>query len=143
MAKKADATALLEPNTIVPAVSEVQSPPNVVEEKPKPAEPTPNEAISDDLGVIIEAPLGHCETGYATSKVNFEGMTTRQAAAYKRLTVSLDAGNYRIPMRGGRFQNGKVCHEGGDAIRWLLEQLANSYEEATGRDITEGLSFYP
>ena len=153
MAKKAATSALLEPNTTVQPTVERQVPESgtsvgqVQESGTSPpsnvAEVEPIKVEKTVLSVLIDAPMTHCDLGYATADIDFNGMTTRQAAAYKRLSCSLDAGNYRIPMRGGRYPSGKVCQTPSDAIRWLLEQLANAYEESTGDDITEGLRFEP
>jgi hypothetical protein len=93
------------------------------------------------LTVLLEAPMGHVEGGYATNSINYQGMTQRQSAAAKRLFISLGRENARIQMNGIGHPDGKVVNTYGDAVRWLFEQLADKYEEETGRKVTEGLVF--
>lgn len=89
--------------------------------------------------VLFEAPMGDCEDGYATTSINFQGMTNRQSAAAKRLFISLGRQNRRIQMNGVGHPDGKVVNNYGDAVRWIFEQLADAWEAETGQDITKGL----
>lgn len=141
MAKKNDVTALLEPNTIVapPIVSEqvpdvAETPQKIAETPVFPPEPA-------GLSVLIEAPMGHCEPGYATRHIDFRSMTRRQAAAARRLFISLGRENARIDVNGASHPDGKVVNTAGEAIRWLFDQLADRWEAETGKDITDGLAF--
>jgi hypothetical protein len=142
MAKKADATALLEPNTIVQPVSEAQSPVNDALPPSRADEITPNSAETTPISVVIEAPMGHCDLGYAAKRIDFRGMTRRQSAAAKRLFISLGRANERITVNGPSHPDGKPIVDQGDAVRWLFEKLADQWEEETGLDITAGLSFH-
>ena len=145
MAKKAaqNATVLLEPNTLA-TTKAVESAPiesSVTEETTNEVQSTPEVVERAAFNVIIEAPMGHCELGYVTNHIDFQGMTPRQRAAAKRLMMSLDAANERVEMSGVRYNKGKVVHDYGDSIRWLYERLADAWEAETGLDITKGLTF--
>lgn len=141
MAKRADATALLEPNTRVQPAIEAQVPESGTSSPPKAAENIASQPETTALSVLIEAPMGHCEPGYATRHVDFRSMTRRQAAAAKRLFISLGRENARIGVNGPSHPDGKVVNTTGEAIRWIFDQLADRWESETGLDITDGLAF--
>ena len=142
MAKKADSTALLEPNTTIQQTTQLQAPENDTSTEAKVAEAAPNMSETTPISVVIEAPMGHCDLGYAAKRIDFRGMTRRQSAAAKRLFISLGRANERITVNGPSHPDGKPIVDQGDAVRWLFEKLADQWEEETGLDITAGLSFH-
>lgn len=142
MAKKADATALLEPNTSVQPATEAQVPDSGTSMPPKAAESMAQRPEMTALSVLIDAPMGHCTSGYAPKRLEFKGMTRRQSAAAKRLFISLGRANERITVNGPSHPDGQAILDYGDTVRWLFEKLADQWEAETGEDITAGLSFH-
>ncbi|MBI2424183.1 MAG: hypothetical protein HYV27_15235 [Candidatus Hydrogenedentes bacterium] len=66
---------------------------------------------------MVEVPMAVETEGYVSGHVEVQLRTREQKLALKRVTVALKES-------GARLVNGRVVDNGGDAIRWLLEQLA-------------------
>jgi len=79
--------------------------------------------------VTITIPLGAIpEHGYVSDRIDVTSLTYSQATALKQLVAGLD--NRQAMLAGGRrIVNGEGQGGAPNAVRWMLEQIA----EATGR----------
>ena len=94
---------------------------------PTPASTSPPAA--EPPGVVnIDVPMHMCQSGYAPIRVEIRSLTERQSWALKRLTCSLRDTNARCETGQARTAAGLVVDREGDAVRWLLDQLAAAYE---------------
>lgn len=79
---------------------------------------------------LVKAPGDTCDSGYARDRVEVTALTGEQSEALKRLTCSLRQNNLRCRRRDARTADGKVVDNEADAVRWLLDRLAEHYAEA-------------
>ena len=97
--------------------------------------------VVEECPIAIEAPMGICETGYASDSIQVGALMPMQASALKRLRCSLADKSMRVQRRDANHKDGKVVDTNADAIRWILDQFAGNYQSESGCDITEGMLF--
>jgi len=100
-----------------------------------------SEPVVQEVSIVVEAPMGVCDDGYAANHIEMGGMMPKQAAALKRIRCSLADSAMRTQRRDANHRDGKVVDSNADALRWLLDQYANKYYDETGEDIMKGLTF--
>ncbi len=66
--------------------------------------------------VTIEVPLSENATGYATTRIDVQGLSGACARSFKRLCRGLQDSNSKL-------KDGSVVNNNTKAIKWLLEQL--------------------
>lgn len=90
---------------------------------------------------LVELPI-HCHhAGYASNSVEATNMTRRQAGALNVLWSSLSDRGARCQNNRSRHPKGTVVETGPDVIRYLLDQVADAVEKATGKDLTADFGF--
>jgi hypothetical protein len=89
-----------------------------IEEKPKEEKkkPTTRKPRKKKGTVTIEVPLSENATGYATTRIDVQGLSGACARAFKRLTRGLEDSNSKL-------KDGSPVNNNTKAIKWLLEQL--------------------
>ena len=97
-------------------------------------------STNGELHIVFDAPMGHCDDGYASGHLEVGSMLPRQAAALKRIRCSLAEQAARTQRRDAMHRDGKVVDSNADAIRWILDQCADRFE-ALGQDVLEGQKF--
>ena len=109
--------------------------PAAAAQKPKPA------AKPAELSVPIAVPLGpkgfHVHDGYAATTVELR-LTPRQAAAAKMAAALLSESGARA--QGGRrvsHPEGGTVEDNKDALRWLLDCVADAIESQSGTRLME------
>ena len=66
--------------------------------------------------VTIEVPLSENATGYATTRIDVQGLSGACARSFKRLCRGLQDSNSKL-------KDGSPVNSNTKAIKWLLEQL--------------------
>ena len=84
--------------------------------KTTPQTPQAGTAERDTQVVSIDVPLTAPHSGYASNRIDAH-LNGEQRETLKRLRAALDAGAVRL-------KSGRVVHTPADAVRWLLEQIA-------------------
>jgi hypothetical protein len=86
-----------------------------------------NGLATKPIEATIHAPGHTTIAGYARDRIEVFSLTSEQSDALKRLTCSLRSDNARCARRDARTPDGKVVDNENDAVRWLLDRLAEEY----------------
>jgi hypothetical protein len=135
-----DAAAATDPSQGSPPDQPVENLNGDASSQAPPAQPPPTQG-APPATVLIEVPVHRFEEGFANPRVDFR-CTPRQAAALNFLFCSLTD-------RGDRFEGGRSLHPKGtpvgvtvnDAVRWMLDRIADGIEADTGKSITNDFGF--
>lgn len=102
-------------------------------------EPSPPAALT----VVVEVPVHLHLAPYASDSVEVGRLRPRQAAALNFVVASLADKHERCDKGRGCHPKGSVVEGRPDAVRWLLDRVADAIEAATGQDLTKdfGLEF--
>lgn len=109
--------------------------------KPESAE-VPAETLSslqkiEQIGVVtVDLPCHKIFSGHATRIMDFR-MSWRQAAAAKVLWSSLSGDGERFDGGRSNHPDGTTVENANDAMRWILDQLADAIEKESGVDLTK------
>jgi len=75
-----------------------------------------NASASKKTGLTLKVPVADCGDGYASTRIDVQGLNSRQAIGLKKLERGLcDAGE--------KLADGSVVNNKTKAVKWLLEQL--------------------
>ena len=112
--------------------------------KPKVEEPKPKQADFRKKGQpesILGFPVGQPDAGHCPRAINTR-LTRRQGAALKAVFCQLRDDHATCEMEG-MSDRGKVIEEYSHAVRWLLDRVADDWEQADGGKLldVEGLVF--
>jgi hypothetical protein len=110
-----------------------------------PAEPSADDAAAVDAGpvatAIIELPIHVHSPGYATPRCDASGLSQRQAAALNFLWSSMSDLGERCQTRRSSHPQGAVVEKGPDALRRILDQVADQIEAQTKMNLVTDFGF--